>query len=112
MKASSFLKLVGEMMTAQQDYYKARKGKQLDAYGMLVRAKELEKQVLAVVQAGKLEPDPIIEPKQVLLFANQCQILLDGKQRCSNNGSRTIIACDEFNEPCLINVCVECWQKL
>ena len=79
MKASIFLKLVGAMITAQQDYYKARKSKEGNSYSLLLHAKELEKQVLAVVQEGKLEPDePVLDfpgevrptdtPKQKTLF--------------------------------------------
>jgi|GEM_PF-5316433 hypothetical protein len=51
MKAQAFLELVGEMLTAQQEYFKDR------TQSTLIRAKELEKRVLAVVKAGWLEPD-------------------------------------------------------
>lgn len=52
MRAAAFLKLVGEMLTTQQDYFTWRR------HGDLVRAKKLEKEVMAVVKEGKLEPDP------------------------------------------------------
>lgn len=78
MKAQAFLELVGEMMTAQQDYFKARKAGRLDTHNMLVNARNLEKRVLAVVDEGRLEPDepldtpkdvrPTDEPKQNSLF--------------------------------------------
>lgn len=59
MKAQAFLKLVGEMMTAQQDYFKSRRSRKGDDYGLLIKAKELERKVLAVVNDGRLEPDDI-----------------------------------------------------
>lgn len=51
MKALAFLKLVGEMLTTQQNYFTWRR------HGDLVKAKRLEKEVMAVVKEGKLEPD-------------------------------------------------------
>lgn len=51
MKAQAFLELVGAMLAAQQDYFKVR------TQSTLIRAKELEKQVMAVVKEGRLEPD-------------------------------------------------------
>lgn len=66
MKAFVFLKLVGEMLTTQQDYWAKRK------HSDLIKAKQLEKQVMAVVKEGKLEPDPQdtlpYEPTPVLDF--------------------------------------------
>lgn len=59
MKALAFLKLVGEMLTAQQDYFSFRR------HGDLMKAKQLEKQAMAVVKEGKLEPD---EPTPALDF--------------------------------------------
>jgi hypothetical protein len=50
-KASAFLKLVGEMMSAQQQYFKTR------AQINLIAAKEFEHRVLKVVKEGVLEPD-------------------------------------------------------
>lgn len=111
MRAQAFLTLVGDMMTAQQDYYAARKGKRLDTYSLLVRAKELEKQVLAIVQEGRLEPDPVVKPVQASMFGRQCQIVREGV-RCVNTGSRSLFVSNEHNEPTLISVCVECWKKL
>lgn len=65
MKASIFLKLVGEMLTVQQDYFKIKRtGSKADAMDMLIKAKALEKQVAAVVKDGFLEPD---EPTLVKL---------------------------------------------
>jgi hypothetical protein len=51
MKAQVFLKLVGTMMQAQADYFANR------TQTNLIAAKQLEKQVRAVVKEGKLEPD-------------------------------------------------------
>lgn len=69
MKANTFLKLVGKMLTAQQDYYKARKAKNVAQYQLLIDAKDLEKQVLTVVREGVLEPDEVPPaPKQTSLF--------------------------------------------
>lgn len=77
MKAQAFLNLVSEMMTAQQDYYKARRAGKLDTYNMLVEARQLEKQVLKVIDEGHLEPDDLLdfpaelrptEPTQATLF--------------------------------------------
>ncbi|RPI95389.1 MAG: hypothetical protein EHM40_03305 [Chloroflexi bacterium] len=56
MKARAFLELVGKTLTAQQDYFKARKAGKV-AYDLLNKSKELEKQVMAVVDEGRLEPD-------------------------------------------------------
>lgn len=53
MKALAFLRLVGEMLTTQQDYWAKRK------HSDLIKAKQLEKQVMAVVKEGKLDPDVI-----------------------------------------------------
>ena len=78
MKAQAFLKLVGEMMNAQQDYFKARRSGKLDTHNLLVAARDLEKKVMIVLDEGKLEPDdqldtgeelrPTDEPKQTTLF--------------------------------------------
>lgn len=59
MKAKEFLRLVGEMLTVQQDYFAARrkgepKPRQTE---LLIKSKELEKRVWAVVKTGELEPD-------------------------------------------------------
>ena len=53
MKALAFLRLVGEMLTTQQDYWAKRK------HSDLIKAKQLEKQVMAVVKEGKLDPDVV-----------------------------------------------------
>lgn len=51
MEAQKFLELVGRMLAAQETYFRSRL--QVD----LIKAKELEKQVKAVVKIGHLEPD-------------------------------------------------------
>lgn len=62
MKAQAFLNLVSEMMTAQQDYFKARKAGKLDTHQLLVTARDLEKKVMKVIDEGKLEPDqPVLD---------------------------------------------------
>ena len=78
MKAQAFLNLVSEMMTAQQNYFKARRVGRLDTHELLVTARELEKKVMVVIDEGKLEPDeqldfskevrPTVEPEQGNLF--------------------------------------------
>lgn len=66
MKAQAFLELVGEMLTAQQDYFSLkRKGIQDKAREALIRAKELEKRVQAVVKEGGLEPDEVRETNEI-----------------------------------------------
>lgn len=61
MKAQAFLELVGRMMIAQQDYFAARRKGVIavTTQDLLIKSKGLEKQVLAVVKEGKLEPDEI-----------------------------------------------------
>lgn len=73
MKAQAFLNLVSEMMTAQQDYFKARRDGRLDTHTLLVKARDLEKKVMKVIDEGRLEPDEPLdlstdEPKQNILF--------------------------------------------
>ncbi len=51
MKAQAFLILVGKMMMAQSNYYANR------TQTNLIAAKELEKQVWAVLKQNRLEPD-------------------------------------------------------
>jgi hypothetical protein len=65
MKAQAFLILVGKMVSTQQDYFTAKKKGKIDAYNLLVKAKELEKQVMAVVKEGKLEPDEPLDTLDV-----------------------------------------------
>ena len=59
MKAQVFLELVGRMLTAQQDYFAARKRGLgvITTQDLLVKSKGLEKQVLMVVKEGRLEAD-------------------------------------------------------
>lgn len=65
MKTKDFLKLVGRMLTAQQNYFRNR------LQGDLVQAKQLEREVAAVVKIGKLEPDdPQPTATQATLFGS------------------------------------------
>lgn len=57
MKALAFLELVGKMLTAQQDYFKAKRTGDPRAKELLIMAKELEKRCWAVIKDGRLEPD-------------------------------------------------------
>jgi hypothetical protein len=57
MKVQAFLDLVGKMMVKQQDYFEARRNGLIKAKDLLIDAKQLEKQVRAVVKEGHLEPD-------------------------------------------------------
>jgi hypothetical protein len=84
MKAQAFLKLVGEMLTAQQDYYRARKLRNGSEYSLLVKAKELEKKALAVVKEGRLEPDepePIVHVHTTEEFQRQFSLDFPGMER-------------------------------
>jgi len=63
MKANDFLKLVGRMIAAQQNYFKSR------LQGDLVQAKQLERDVMTIIKIGKLEPDePVPTAKQASMF--------------------------------------------
>ena len=70
MKAQAFLILVGEMLTAQQDYFALRR------HSDLIKAKDLEKRVMVIVKEGRLEPDAATtvetanEPEQIPLFGD------------------------------------------
>lgn len=88
MKAQAFLTLVGQMMTAQQDYFKTRK------QTALIAAKNLEREVRDVIKEGKLEPDDLPPAAQRLsedeykeymrlVNAHQIELQLDlpGNQR-------------------------------
>lgn len=57
MKAQAFLELVGEMLRIQQDYFQSKREGLIRARDLLITAKRLEKQVMAVVKEGRLEPD-------------------------------------------------------
>lgn len=84
MKAQAFLKLVGEMLTAQQDYYRARKQGNGSEYSLLIKAKELEKKALAVVKEGRLEPDepePIVHVHTTEDFQRQFNFDFTGEAR-------------------------------
>jgi len=50
MNEKQFLELVGQMLDAQQKYFKSR------LQGDLIAAKDLEKRVRAIVKVGHLEP--------------------------------------------------------
>ena len=57
MKAQAFLNLVSDMLTAQQNYFKARKVGRLDTHNMLVEARRLEKEVMkGTPPAGVIVP--------------------------------------------------------
>jgi hypothetical protein len=56
MKAQVFLELVGVMLEVQQDYFKSR------LQSDLIKAKELERRVRAVVKEGHLEADDVHNP--------------------------------------------------
>ena len=62
MRAQAFLELVTTMMTAQADYFAARRRDAgvITTRDLLIKSKDLEKQVWAVIKDGRLEPD--IEP--------------------------------------------------
>ncbi len=110
MKAQAFLALVSEMMTAQQDYFKARKAKNLDTHNMLVAARDLERKVMAVIDEGRLEPDDIIpEPQQGMLLLYPCQVIVKGK-RCNKTSVQRILARDEVDQPCSIYICADCLE--
>jgi len=80
-KAQAFLNLVGKMMTAQQDYYKARKSAKIGSHDLLINAKDLEKQVLAVVREGRLEPDETLDlPKEVRPTETQTNLFQEDEQ--------------------------------
>jgi hypothetical protein len=59
MKAQAFLELVTKTMTAQADYYAARRRDAgvITTRDLLIKSKDLEKQVWAVIKEGRLEPD-------------------------------------------------------
>ena len=59
MKAQLFMELVDKTLTAQQDYFSARrKGLGvITLQELLIKSKELEKQCRAVIKEGHLEPD-------------------------------------------------------
>ena len=78
MNAQAFLELVGKMLTVQQDYFKSRK--QSD----LIKAKELEKQVLAVVKEGRLEPDEPLDLSQDVRPTEETQDSLWGWENLMN----------------------------
>lgn len=61
MKAQAFLNLVGETLTTQQDYFKAKRAGSSAQYDLLIKSKGLEKRVMAVVKEGRLEPDDVVE---------------------------------------------------
>jgi hypothetical protein len=59
MKAQAFLELVDRTLTAQQDYFAARRKQAgvITTQELLIKSKELEKQCRAVIAEGRLEPD-------------------------------------------------------
>lgn len=79
-----FLELVGRMLTAQQDYYRARKQRSGNDHDLLIKAKELEKKVLAVVKEGRLEPDepaPIVQVYTTAEFQRHYGLDFPGMER-------------------------------
>jgi hypothetical protein len=60
MKAQIFLNLVGELLTTQQDYFKAKRSGSPAQYDLLIKSKGLEKRAMAVVREGRLEPDDVV----------------------------------------------------
>jgi hypothetical protein len=74
MKAQTFLNLVGEMLTTQQDYFKVKRTGSPAQYDLLIKSKGLERRVMAVVKEGRLEPDDVVmgqvdpAPTQANLF--------------------------------------------
>jgi hypothetical protein len=92
MKANEYLKLTERMMTAQADYYATAKkfGRQSpEALIALIKSKDLEKQVRAVIKEGKLEPDEVHAIERLdeegykeylrLINENQIELQLSGK---------------------------------
>jgi hypothetical protein len=68
MKAQAFLELVERVLTAQANYYAARKkgAGVITERDLLIKSKELEKQAWAVVKEGRLEPDePTVTAKHL-----------------------------------------------
>jgi len=65
MKAKLFLDLVDNTLTAQQDYFAARRkgAGVITVQELLIKSKNLEKQCRAVIKEGKLDPD---EPTAVV----------------------------------------------
>jgi hypothetical protein len=70
MKAQAFLELVRKVLTAQADYYAARKKGVgvITERNLLIKSKELEKQAWTVVKEGSLEPDYTLEINNVADF--------------------------------------------
>lgn len=62
MRAQAFLELVTTMMTAQADYFAARRRDAgvITTRDLLIKSKDLEKQVWAVIKEGRLDAD--VEP--------------------------------------------------
>lgn len=79
MNTHNFLKLVGKMLDTQQNYFKNR------LQGDLVQAKQLERDVRAVLKTGKLEPDePVPTAVNLDMFnkANFCLWTRDDQECC------------------------------
>ena len=73
MKASAFLKLVGEARKEAKAYYAAKRDHPIEGRIHLIEAKRLEKLVDQVVAEGRLEPDePTATPEWM---ANQRKVL-------------------------------------
>lgn len=114
MKANDFLKLVGRMLTAQQNYFKSR------LQGDLVQAKQLEKDVAAVVKIGKLEPDepkPVYTNTDMFSGANFCLWSRDVEMGCWDTSCKqTFITETEMDEGSLeennYRFCPNCGKQI
>jgi hypothetical protein len=62
MKAQEFLELVDKTLTAQQDYFAARRrgAGVITERMLLIASKDLEKKCRAVISEGRLEPDDVV----------------------------------------------------
>lgn len=76
MKTQAFLALVEKTLTAQQDYYKAKRNSDPRAKDLLIAAKGLEKQCWAVIKEGRLEPDaPTVNVYTAEEYQEQLQLI-------------------------------------
>lgn len=86
MRAQAFLELVKKAMTAQADYYAARRKSVgvLTTQNLLIKSKELEKMVWDVIKEGRLEPDEPTALDAVAVqrpnVAEQKSLFTDGEQ--------------------------------
>lgn len=83
MKTNDFLKLVGRMLDTQQNYFKNR------LQGDLVQAKQLERDVRAVLKTGRLEPDLPVPTATNLEMFNKANFCLWTRDRHDEGWSTT-----------------------